>query len=560
MAGRIDFSVGFAFAWADVLLECGTDLTVRRADGAVASLFGCAPEGLHDRPLTGLMAARDRPALDGLALLTPGTRLTLDRVALADADDGTAHSVALSALRLEVPADVLCVVLRAVPPGPAEAAPAPTTAPATAPAKTTAERIAAFARQAGSELAHDPTTGVSVVALDGLETLKPRLDQADAAHLGEILTAVVGAAIGEEAPWVALDEGAYAYVAPLGAADDDGGDPLGDALADATRALDPEGAGVAVARGTARPATGIDEGDLVNGLICSLSQFCEGAGEGDRRSLSEFAANFPRLVSDGVLEVRAFADLVADGAFQIALQPIVDAKRGTLHHYEALCRFADGGSPGARLAFAERARLIHQFDLAMLRKVADWLGTQPRNRGGPAVAVNVSGHSLTHPGFIDAVERLLDDSPWLKGRLLVEVTETLPIQDRPQGNDLIQRLRRRRVPVCIDDFGAGAASFQYLADLQVDYVKFDGSTVEAALRGARGQAFLSALTAFCRRLGIKTIAEMVETREHLSAVRGCGVDFLQGYLFGEPSGDANAFRPIPNVGLIRGTATAPSRR
>jgi EAL domain-containing protein (putative c-di-GMP-specific phosphodiesterase class I) len=447
---------------------------------------------------------------------------------------------------------MLCVALREVP------ADAPVAASSSEP--VTAEQIAAFAEQAGADLAHDPDAGLSVVALGGLEALKPRLSNADAGRLGDILKAVVGKAIGEETPWVALDEGAYAYVER--AADRPGGDVRA-ALADATRELDPVGAGARVETGTASPAAGIEESDLVNGLICSLSQFCQGQGPNaadERPSLTDFAANFSRLVTDGVSEVRAFADLVANRAFEIVLQPIVDARRGTLHHYEALCRFPEGGSPSDRLAFAERARLIHQFDLAMIRKVSDWLSRQPRNRKGPAVAVNISGHSLTHPGFIDAVERQLDDSPWLRGRLLVEVTETLPIRDRQQGNDLIQRLRRRRIPVCIDDFGAGAASFQYLADLQVDYVKFDGSTVEAALRGARGQAFLSALSAFCRRLGVQTIAEMVETREHLAAVRGCGVDFLQGYLFGEPNRDPEAFRPIPNASLVAANARTASRR
>jgi EAL domain-containing protein (putative c-di-GMP-specific phosphodiesterase class I) len=551
MAGRIDLHVGFAFAWADVLLETGMDLRIRRAEGAISSLFGHDGAALAGRRLPDLIAESDRPALDGLSVLAAGTRLTLDRVRLAGAKGARPATVALSALCPEAPKDVLCVALRAVPPTAMAAAPKP-------PKTASAERIAAFAEQAGPELAHDPNTGVSVVALTGLEALKPRLSQTDADHLGDILTAVVGEAIGHAAPWVALDEGAYAYLGPAEA----DSDAVGAALADATRALDPDGEGAGIERGVARPAAGIDESDLVNGLICSLSRFCQGDGpEGAARpSLTDFAANFSRLVADGVSEVRAFADLVAEGAFDVALQPIVDARRGTLHHYEALCRFPEGGSPAARLAFAERAQMIHQFDLAMLRKVAAWLGKQPRNRSGPLVAVNVSGHSLTRPGFLEAVERELDDSPWLQGRLLIEITETLPIRDRPAGNALIQRLRRRRIPVCIDDFGAGAASFQYLADLQVDFVKFDGSTVLAALRGARGQAFLSALTAFCRRLGIKTIAEMVETREHLTAVRGCGVDFLQGYLFGEPSADADAFRPIPNGDLITGRTAASGRR
>lgn len=547
MSTRFDVHVGFAFAWADVLLEAGSDLAVRRAEGAAGALFGCGLEALVGRCLTALVAAPDRAAVAAMGELAPGTRLTLERVTLQPADGEPGRPVALSALCLEQPADVLCVGVRALP----EEGSADGAAPRAASAQ--AEQLAAFARQAGREMAHDPQAGVTVVALSGLEALKPRLSHADAGRLGEILKAVVSEAVGAETPYVNLQEGAYAFLDARPGDDS----PVADALEAATRALDPEGRGVATARGTAKPGLGLQESDLVSGLVCSLTRFCEGEGPhapSDRPSLADLAANFSRLVSDGVAEVRTFADLVAQGDFEVALQPILDARRGTLHHYEALCRFPGGGSPARRLGFAERAGLIHQFDLAMLHKVADWIGRQPRNRTGPAVGVNVSGHSLTHPGFVDAVERLLEDRPWLAGRLLIELTETLPLRDRAHGDQLIQRLRHRRVPVCIDDFGAGAASFQYLAELSVDYVKFDGSTVEAAVRGARGQAFLSALTAFCRRLGIKTVAEMVETREHLAAVRGCGVDYLQGYLFGAPNPDPAAFRPIPNGHLIAGRA------
>ena len=122
MTGRIDLHVGFAFAWADVLLETGLDLNVRRAEGAVASLLGCAGGALVGRRLPDLIAPADRPALDGLAVLAPGTRLTLERVRLAGDDGAAGATVALSVLCLEAPADVLCVALRVLP----SAAPAAT--------------------------------------------------------------------------------------------------------------------------------------------------------------------------------------------------------------------------------------------------------------------------------------------------------------------------------------------------------------------------------------------------------------------------------------------------
>jgi EAL domain-containing protein (putative c-di-GMP-specific phosphodiesterase class I) len=543
-------TAGFAFAWADVLLEVGTDLTIRRAEGALTALFDRTSSELVATSLMELFADTYRETVKGLAALDPGTRLTVDNVGVNPGYRTPVANVTLAALRLEAPSDVLCVAIRAVPPQATWEQP---------PAKTaTTEEIEAFARQAGRDLRRHADNGVSLVSVTRLDALKPRLRQADAVNLGGVLRAIVGEAIGANAPWIALDEGTFAYVT-----DTDASDRVPRALQDATKELDPEGIGADVDQGAATLVDGIDESDFVNGLVCSLSRFCHDAPCDDTSSgpsLDDFVQNFDRLVTDGISEVQEFADLVRQRTFDLAMQPIVEARRGKIHHYEVLCRFPDGGSPASKLSFAEKARLIHQFDLAMLQRVMRWLAERRRGRARPVVAVNISGHSLTHPGFVEAVEGILDEHPLLQKQLLFEITETLPIRDRQQGNSLIQRLRRRDIPVCIDDFGAGAASFQYLADMQIDYVKFDGSTLDAAMRGTRGQAFLSALTAFCRRLNIKTVAEQVETREHLAVAQACGVDFLQGYLFGRPDPDTDAFRPLPNLELIRGKPVPVARR
>jgi EAL domain-containing protein (putative c-di-GMP-specific phosphodiesterase class I) len=530
-----DIYVGFAFAWADVLLQADDGLIVRDASGAAEHLLGRPAADLHGAGLDTLLAPAAAPRLAALGALEKGRRLTLDRIQLANG-----QAADLCALRMEAGSGELCVALRA------RAGAAKSASTASPPGQRT-YKLERFAERAQAALAADPARGIGVVALETLDALTPRLDRADADRLGDSLAAVVQRALGPDSPYVQIETGAYAYVDRGDAAE---GDAVGAALADATRAIDPDNRGAVAHTGRAgMPGdAGLDERDLVNGLVCALAQFCEGAG-GDR-PLAELTGNFGRLVADGVGQVRAFTDLLAQDRFQAAFQPIVDLRTGRIRHFEALCRFDADTSPGDHLLFAERAGMIHQFDLAMVAKVLAWLGRYPRNRDWPSVAVNLSGHSLARPDFVQRLERLLDDAPWAAARLAFEITETMPIADRTRANDVIQRLRRRRHKVCIDDFGAGAASFQYLGDLAVDCVKFDGSALSAARRDRRGTAFLSALTQFCTRLGIDTVAECVETAADLELVRGCGVGAAQGYLFGRPDGDIAAFRPLPNARLL----------
>ena len=104
-------------------------------------------------------------------------------------------------------------------------------------------------------------------------------------------------------------------------------------------------------------------------------------------------------------------------------------------------------------------------------------------------------------------------------------------------NVVIQRLRTTGHAVCLDDFGAGAAAFQYLRALEVDVVKIDGMYVREALQSQTGKPFLKAMAGLCRDLGVGVVAEMVEDKSVVSFLLECGIQFGQGILFGEPSLD-----------------------
>jgi EAL domain-containing protein (putative c-di-GMP-specific phosphodiesterase class I) len=137
------------------------------------------------------------------------------------------------------------------------------------------------------------------------------------------------------------------------------------------------------------------------------------------------------------------------------------------------------------------------------------------------------------------------------------------MSDLEAANNFIQSLRKRGYHVCLDDFGAGAASFQYLSVLEVDVVKLDGSAVKNAQKAAKGRAFLSALTELCKRMGVETIAEMVDTPDTLDFCRDCGCNYVQGFLFGKPSRDVRDFSPLPQSQLFKPLTALrydPSRR
>ena len=116
--------------------------------------------------------------------------------------------------------------------------------------------------------------------------------------------------------------------------------------------------------------------------------------------------------------------------------------------------------------------------------------------------------------------------------------------DLAGANQFIQNLRGEGFPVCLDDFGAGAANFQYLSTMEVDVVKLDGSAVRNAQKAPRGKAFLKSLVGLCRDLGVETIAEMVDDEEGLKFIRECGVQYVQGYLFGKPNTNIKSFKEL----------------
>lgn len=274
--------------------------------------------------------------------------------------------------------------------------------------------------------------------------------------------------------------------------------------------------------------------DAASAMAFAVDRFAsEGAAAFALHSTEE---SLKALLQKTVSRVRALRSAVSSRQFDLVFQPIVRLDTRTLHHYEALSRFEDGGSPFETIRLAEGVHMIGEFDLAVVHRVVEMLSERRRQGDRIDVAVNLSGHSLESSVFMAALREILADDPGLRKQLIFEITESTQITNLVHAANAVRQLRDDGHSVCLDDFGAGAASFPYLQALEVDYVKIDGAYVKALQSAGqtRDQAILKGMVWLCKELGIGTVAEMVETEDQARLLLDFGIDYGQGYLFGYP--------------------------
>jgi EAL domain-containing protein (putative c-di-GMP-specific phosphodiesterase class I) len=228
---------------------------------------------------------------------------------------------------------------------------------------------------------------------------------------------------------------------------------------------------------------------------------------------------------------------IRDDAFRLAFQPIVTLEDTSVHHYEALSRLPTSvkSSPFRFITMAEQLGHIAEFDLAVLRRVTSLV--HDGHAGSAPVAVNVSGRSLTTPDFADRFLDCLDSYQDPGASLLVEVTESCKITDLAVASRALAAIRALGVKVCLDDFGVGAAAFEYLRAIAVDFVKIDGSFVREIGNPGFDRAFVQSIATLCDTLGIKTIGEQIEDEPIAEGLKSLGITHGQGFLFGAPGAE-----------------------
>ena len=220
-------------------------------------------------------------------------------------------------------------------------------------------------------------------------------------------------------------------------------------------------------------------------------------------------------------------------------QPQVDLASGRLVGLEALMRWrADDGRlvpPDRFIPVAEQSGLIVGLgDWALRSSLDDLLSLDHAGHGGLQVAVNVSAVQFGHPHFLQQLEQALADKGVAPGRLELEITESVAMLGLDRVGETMRQIRERGVSVAIDDFGTGFSSLSYLDRLPATRLKIDRAFVELLDTDRPGARIARMIVPLGRQLGMRVLAEGVETRSQARALREMGCDEAQGYLVARP--------------------------
>ncbi|HWD26446.1 MAG TPA: EAL domain-containing protein [Rhizomicrobium sp.] len=269
-------------------------------------------------------------------------------------------------------------------------------------------------------------------------------------------------------------------------------------------------------------------------------------GRWDDGEPADIAAQFDRMMDATQSQLRMLTGTVASGDFGVVYQPIVKLEDGALSHYEALARFS-GQNTQDTITFIEALGVSDALDLAVAFKIVGVAESKASH--GCRIAFNISGKTICSPANFGLLAGFLTRKRALAPRLLIEITETAEIIDLEAAGKAVAALRAMGFRVGIDDFGAGAASINYLHALAVDFVKFDGALVAKIGQSKRDDTLLTGMVKLCTELGIETVAERLETAEQAAAAKAMGFTLGQGWFYGK--GEPEIPAPAPKIAARR---------
>ncbi len=260
---------------------------------------------------------------------------------------------------------------------------------------------------------------------------------------------------------------------------------------------------------------------------------------------SEYSEKYERLSKIETMVTNAFLN----NEFTIVYQPIVDIKSKRLRGFECLSRWnnAELGlvSPVEFIPILERTSRIHLLDERVLgnavkvnKYLIDEFGAEL------VVSVNISVETIMREDFVDKVEEVLQKYQHPARLLELEITESVFIEDFESINQKMKYLRGVGVKFSEDDFGDAYSSLTYLSRLEIDTLKISRNFLSSLLTSVESRLLVSTIVDLSKRMGLRTIVEGIEDEATLSVFNEFGCDYVQGFLFYKPMGDAALIQQV----------------
>ncbi len=227
--------------------------------------------------------------------------------------------------------------------------------------------------------------------------------------------------------------------------------------------------------------------------------------------------------------------------FSLVYQPLICVKTHQLIGLEALLRWKSGQlgdvSPVEFIPLAEATGTIIPIGCWVLNHAASMIKSlEQLGARDIFISVNVSVIQLMQEDFIEIVEKVVTTQGIALNSLKIEITETVLVESFPLIKTKIKLLRDMGIKICLDDFGTGYSSINYLTRLPLDILKLDKSLVRDLNRNERSQVVFRNLIQMAHGIGIKVVAEGVETQQQMELIQGLGCDYAQGYYISKPVG------------------------
>src|SRR5437868_12179975 len=238
-----------------------------------------------------------------------------------------------------------------------------------------------------------------------------------------------------------------------------------------------------------------------------------------------------------VLELR---EAVEEGQFTLDYQPLIDLEAHEITGYEALLRWqhpVEGTvAPLDFIPLAEESGLIIPLGKSVLSEACQY-GAQLCEEMGREIhmSVNVSAIQLQHPHFVSHVEAALEDSGFAPHCLILELTESVLLASGEHTQQRLAALKASGITLALDDFGTGYASLSYLQHFPVDIVKIDRSFTATIESTTADLVLLRGIVDLGNALGLRLVAEGIQTEAQHQIVRDLGCQGAQGFYFGRPA-------------------------
>ena len=223
---------------------------------------------------------------------------------------------------------------------------------------------------------------------------------------------------------------------------------------------------------------------------------------------------------------------LTEDMFEVYYQPIFNNYTQRIEKYESLVRLIDeDGTVISPYYFLEIAKSTGQY-IDITKKVIDKSFEKFKDLD-LEFSINLTVEDILDNELCSYLEEMIELYA-LAERLVIELVESEGIEQFDQVHKFIKRLKSFGCKVAIDDFGTGYSNFEYLIKLEADYIKIDGSMIKNINSDENMKQIVETIVEFARKMGYKTIAEFVSSKEILSAVKDMGVNYSQGYFIGAP--------------------------